>query len=61
MIFFSRRARRVRREDPKKNIQQEMIFYSKKIFSFSVSPVSSSEAGVRKVFVFRGGRRAWAQ
>jgi hypothetical protein len=57
---FSRRARRVRREIPKKNILQEMVFYSREFYSFPVNPVGS-EAGVRKGFFFRGGGGARAQ
>jgi hypothetical protein len=49
--FFSRRARRVRREDPRRNKIQDhaVIFWN---FSFPVSPVNSSAAGERKAFAF---------
>jgi len=49
--FFSRRARRVRREDPRRNKLQDHAgtFWN---FSFPVSPVTSSAAGERKAFAF---------
>jgi len=45
--FFSRRARRVRREDPRRNKIQDhaVTFWS---FSFPVNPAAPSEAGERK-------------
>jgi hypothetical protein len=45
--FFSRRARRVRREDPRRNKLQghAVTFWN---LSFPVSPVTSSAAGERK-------------
>jgi hypothetical protein len=46
---FSRRARGVRREDPKKNILREMVFYSREFYSFPVNPVGSRSGREKKL------------
>jgi hypothetical protein len=47
---FLSQSRRVRREVPKKNILQEMVFYSRELYSYPVNPVGSSESGREKRF-----------